>query len=85
MQKLVYVSNSRDFTNQNDLNDNRYFKRVNTLLEEGWSVQTALPLNGITIGHLEHVTAEQPITIKPDITETAAVFLLLEKKEDETP
>ena len=35
MQKVVYISNSRDFTEQNDVNDNQYLVRINKLLEEG--------------------------------------------------
>lgn len=38
MQKVVYISNSRDFTEQNDINENKYLKRINKLLEEGWVV-----------------------------------------------
>ena len=38
MQKLVYVSNSRDFTNQKNVNENRYFKHINELLDQGWRV-----------------------------------------------
>ena len=29
MQKVVYISNSRDFTEQNDINDNKYLVRIN--------------------------------------------------------
>ena len=36
MQKVVYISNSRDFTEQNDVNDNKYLVRINKLLEDGW-------------------------------------------------
>ena len=38
MQKVVYISNSRDLTEQNDINENIYLKRINKLLEEGWVV-----------------------------------------------
>lgn len=38
MQKLVYISNSRDLTEQTDVNENKYLARINKLLEEGWSV-----------------------------------------------
>ena len=31
MQKVVYISNSRDFTEQNDVNDNQYLVRINKL------------------------------------------------------
>jgi len=40
MQKVVYISNSRDLTEQNDINENIYLKRINKLLEEGWVVNT---------------------------------------------
>ncbi len=38
MQKVVYISNSRDFTEQNDVNDNKYLVRINKLLEDGWEI-----------------------------------------------
>lgn len=38
MQKVVYISNSRDFTEQNDINENKYLTHINKLLEEGWTV-----------------------------------------------
>ena len=38
VQKIVYISNSRDFTEQNDINDNQYLVRINKLLEDGWVV-----------------------------------------------
>ena len=38
VQKIVYISNSRDFTEKNDINDNQYLVRINKLLEEGWVV-----------------------------------------------
>ncbi len=38
MQKVVYISNSRDFTEENDINDNQYLVRLNKLLEEGWVI-----------------------------------------------
>ncbi len=38
MQKVVYISNSRDFTEQNDINNNQYLVRINRLLEEGWVI-----------------------------------------------
>ena len=28
MQKVVYISNSRDYTEQNDINDNKYLTPV---------------------------------------------------------
>lgn len=38
MQKVVYISNSRDFTEQTDINENKYLVRINKLLEEGWTI-----------------------------------------------
>lgn len=38
MQKVVYISNSRDFTERNDINENQYLVRLNKLLEEGWNI-----------------------------------------------
>ena len=38
MQKVVYISNSRDRTEENDINDNQYLVRLNKLLEEGWVI-----------------------------------------------
>ncbi len=38
MQKVVYISNSRDYTEQNDVNENKYLVRINKLLEDGWKI-----------------------------------------------
>lgn len=38
MQKVVYISNSRDSTEQTDINENKYLVRINKLLEEGWTI-----------------------------------------------
>ena len=38
VQKIVYISNSRDFTEKNDINDNQYLVRINKLLEDEWVV-----------------------------------------------
>ena len=38
MQKIVYISNSRDFAEENDINVNQYLVRINKLLEDGWTV-----------------------------------------------
>jgi len=43
MQKMMYMSNSRDFTNQKNINENRYFKQMNTLLDESWKVSSLTP------------------------------------------
>ena len=71
MQKLVYLSNSRDYTEQNDVNDNKYFVRINKLLEEGWVISQM---------------ATQTVDVDPKLenylhTETLVSFVLLEKPE----
>lgn len=38
MQKVVYISNSRDPSEQTDVNENQYLTRLNRLLEDGWTV-----------------------------------------------
>ena len=38
MQKLVYLSNSRDYTEQSNINDNKYFSHIDGLLDQGWKV-----------------------------------------------
>ena len=38
MQKLVYLSNSRDYTEQGSINENKYFTHINQLLDNGWRV-----------------------------------------------
>lgn len=43
MQKMVYLSNSRDYTEQGDVNENKYFARLNKLLEQGWKVSHVTP------------------------------------------
>ena len=72
MQKLVYLSNSRDYTEQGDINENRYFKRLNGLLEQGWKVANLTP-NSIALDS-DNSQANK---------ETFAVFVLLEKSADE--
>ena len=73
MQKLVYVSNCRDFTNQTDINDNQFLARINGLLEQGWKVTNLTP-NGVTIDSDK---------VEPHQRETFAVFVLLEKPDEE--
>ena len=72
MQKLVYLSNSRDYTEQGNINENKYFAHVNELLEQGWKV-----------AHLTH----DVLGTDPDQTmahkETYASFVLLEKAEED--
>lgn len=38
MQKVVYISNSRDLAEETDVNKNKYLARINKLLEDGWTV-----------------------------------------------
>ena len=71
MQKDVYISNSRDLTEQNDINENIYLKRINKLLEEGWVVSQ---MN------------TQTVDVDPKLEnylhkETLVSFVILEKPE----
>ena len=71
MQKVVYISNSRDLTEQNDINENIYLKRINKLLEEGWVVSQ---MNS------------QTVDVDPKLEnylhkETLVSFVILEKPE----
>ena len=71
MQKVIYISNSRDFTEQNDINENIYLKRINKLLEEGWVVSQ---MN------------TQTVDVDPKLEnylhkETLVSFVILEKPE----
>lgn len=71
MQKAVYISNSRDLTEQNDINENIYLKRINKLLEEGWVVSQ---MN------------TQTVDVDPKLEnylhkETLVSFVILEKPE----
>ena len=70
MQKLVYVSNSRDYTEQGNINENKYFTHVNGLLDQGWKVSHLTPN---TIGILN--------SQEPKQNETFAVIVLLEKAD----
>lgn len=72
MQKLVYLSNSRDYAEENDVNDNKYFVRINKLLEEGWVISQM---------------ATQTVDVDPKLEnylhkETLVSFVLLEKPEE---
>ena len=71
MQKVVYISNSRDLTEQIDINENIYLKRINKLLEEGWVVSQ---MN------------TQTVDVDPKLEnylhkETLVSFVILEKPE----
>ena len=71
MQKVVYISNSRDFTEQNDINENIYLKRINKLLEEGWVVSQMNTQNVDVDPKLENYLHK----------ETLVSFVILEKPE----
>lgn len=71
MQKLVYLSNSRDYAEENDVNDNKYFVRINKLLEDGWVISQM---------------ATQTVDVDPKLEnylhkETLVSFVLLEKPD----
>lgn len=70
MQKMVYLSNSRDYTEQGDVNENKYFTYVNNLLDDGWKVAH------ITQGILDH-----DISNKPTQKESFVAFVVLEKED----
>jgi len=70
MQKLVYLSNSRDYTEQGDINENKYFVRVNSLLEQGWKVTNIMQ-------EVVEIDNAQKISNK----ESFVAFVLLEKDD----
>ncbi len=72
MQRIVYLSNSRDYTEQGDINENKYFTRVNKLLEEGWKV-----------AHMTHDVLEIDSSQNPVQKESFVAFVLLEKEDKE--
>ena len=71
MQKVVYISNSRDLTEQNDINENIYLKRINKLLEEGLFVSHMNTHTGDVDPKLENYLHK----------ETLVSFVILEKPE----
>lgn len=73
MQKIVYISNSRDFTEQKDINDNKYLTRVNKLLGEGWTVSQMVP----------HTVEVDPKLENYLHKETFVSFVILEKAIEE--
>jgi len=77
MQKLVYVSNSRDYTEQKDVNENRYLTKLNSLLEEGWQISTVLPNVSSVEQVVELVKMEAPFH-----KETLAALVVLEKPDE---
>ncbi len=72
MQKIVYISNSRDYTELNDINENKYLKRVNQLLQEGWTVSQMTPYTVDVDPKLENYLHK----------ETFVSFVILEKSEE---
>lgn len=68
---MVYLSNSRDYTEQGNINENKYFANVNNLLDDGWKV------THITQGILK---SNQCQNISP--AESFVAFVLLEKEDD---
>ena len=71
MQKIVYISNSRDYTEQKDINDNKYLVRINKLLEEGWTVSQLNP----------HTVDVDPKLDNYLHKETLVSFVILEKPD----
>lgn len=72
MQKLVYLSNSRDYTEHGDINENKYYKRINKLLDEGW-----------TVSHITHEVVEVDTSEHPIHKETLVSIVLLEKPDEQ--
>ncbi len=70
MQKLVYLSNSRDYTEQGSINENKYFTYVNALLDQGWKVS-----------HVTHDVVRIDDNQNPARKETFVAFVLLEGPE----
>ena len=74
MQKLVYLSNSRDYTEQGDINENKYFTRINKLLDEGWTIAHVLP---------NTIPFELEIEQKNEHKESVVALVLLEKSDEQ--
>ena len=74
MQKIVYISNSRDYTEQSDINDNKYLVRINKLLEEGWTISQLNPYTVDVDPKLENYLHK----------ETLVSFVILEKNEEKS-
>lgn len=72
MQKIVYLSNNRDYTEQGNINENKYFKQLNGLLDKGW-----------TVSHITHNVVEVDDNQKPSHKETFVAFVLLEKTDEQ--
>lgn len=72
MQKLVYLSNSRDYTEPGNINENKYFVQINGLLDQGWKV-----------AHVTQNVVELDDNQHPSHKETFVAFVLLEKPEED--
>lgn len=70
MQKVVYLSNTKDFTMQKNISENRHFKNLNEWLDKGWTV--AQPINGMTVNNAT-------MNDDAEMAETFAAFVVLEK------
>ncbi len=73
MQKIVYISNSRDSNEQKDINENKYLMRINKLLEEGWTVSQMNPYTVEVDPKLESFLHK----------ETFVSFVILEKPDEQ--
>lgn len=71
MQKLAYLSNSRDYTEQGNVNENKYFTHINRLLDQGWKV-----------AHVTDKVVEIDVNQNLSRKETFVAFVLLEKPEE---
>lgn len=72
MQKLVYLSNSRDYTEQGNINGNKYFSHINSLLYKDWKVAN-LTYNVVEVNENQNSFYK----------ETFVAFVLLEKSEED--
>ena len=72
MQKIVYISNSRDYTEQKDINENKYLVHVNKLLQEGWTISQMNP----------HTVEVDPKLENYLHKETFVSFVILEKSDE---
>ena len=70
MQKIVYLSNSRDYTEPGNINENKYFTHINELLDDGWKVV-----------HITHNVVEINSGSEPPRKENLVAFVLLEKDD----
>lgn len=71
MQKLVYLSNSRDYNEQGNVNENKYFSHINGLLEKGW-----------TVSNMTHDVIATDCDQNQSNKETYVSFVLLEKNDE---